>query len=156
MARPKNVLLTEDCDKELYVNDQMESEKVGVKDDPQAKLRALQSEELKKVRGVFRNYEQPGGTESVYIKKFKDVPAFNQVMMDGGEYEIPLYVARFLNGYDYAAPEGHRKVNSCSYPVAQMIMTDVGAVSRENKAGEVLSEPLRWHRRVGFEMGLMG
>lgn len=76
------------------------------------KLKELMQEEGKLVRGIFQCFESPGGTQRITYKKYP-TPAemrkrggegglepFSKVMTDGMEYEIPLYVARFLNGTD--------------------------------------------------------
>lgn len=77
----------------------------------------LLKEETKKVKGRFRCYETPGGNLRVQQRKFKEEPMFDKTMMDGEVYEVPLYVARYLNGMDGGAHAVNGKIGSCSYPV---------------------------------------
>jgi hypothetical protein len=81
------------------------------------KLRPYIEEETKLVKGRFRNYETPGGTGTVQMVKYPGIPAFQKTMQDGELYEIPLYVARFLNGVDVLAKGAGEKTHTCSYPV---------------------------------------
>lgn len=74
-------------------------------------------DDVRKVKGTFRCYETPGSTTRIQIRKYKDVPMFDMSMMDGQVYEVPLYVARHLNGTDITATKLDGKVNTCSYPV---------------------------------------
>lgn len=92
------------------------------------KLRQLMKEESRTVKGIFQCFETPGATVTVNVKKYPDpdqggIPAFSKTMTDGETYEIPLYVARFLNGVDATAgamgDANKRNINigTCSYPV---------------------------------------
>ena len=100
------------------------------------KLKELMAEEGKLVRGVFQMFENPGGTQKVSYKKYP-TPAemrkrggegglepFSKVMTDGCEYEIPLYVARFLNGTDVMAgalsdeKRSSSIIGTCSYGIS--------------------------------------
>lgn len=96
------------------------------------KLHELMKEEGRLVRGTFQCFESPGSTQKITYKKYP-TPAemrkrggegglepFSKEMTDGYEYEIPLYVARFLNGTDVTAGlMGDLKKNpiigTCSY-----------------------------------------
>lgn len=99
------------------------------------KLKELMKEESKMVRGVFQCFETPGATQKITYKKYPTpaemrkrgtdggVEPFSKTMTDGQEYEIPLYVARFLNGTDVSAcamdknhPNNHY-VGTCSFNV---------------------------------------
>ena len=81
------------------------------------KLKKLITEETKLVRGIFKNYSNPGGPAPVEVLKYPGVPKFKKEMWDGCEYEIPLYVARFLNGIDASAENINGKLGTCSYPI---------------------------------------
>lgn len=106
------------------------------KDLANKKLKELMAEEGKLVRGIFQNFENPGATQKVTYKKYP-TPAemrkrggegglepFSKTMTDGFEYEIPLYVARFLNGTDVSAgvlgdeKKGSFFVGTCSYGIS--------------------------------------
>lgn len=81
------------------------------------RLQQLIKEEIRNVKGRFRCFEAPGSRQTITVKKYKDVPMFKKEMVDGEVYEIPLYVARFLNGTDAVARDRNGDVGSCSYPV---------------------------------------
>jgi hypothetical protein len=81
------------------------------------KLENYIKEETVLVKGVFQLFDNPGATHRVMVKKYPGVPMFDKVMQDGMEYEIPLYVARHLNGIDVTAERVNGKIGTCSYPV---------------------------------------
>lgn len=81
------------------------------------KLRKFAEEESKMVRGRFRCYEVPGDKRKIIVKKYPDMPVFEKEMVDGEVYEIPLYVARHLNGVDVTADAVGGKIYTCSYPI---------------------------------------
>jgi hypothetical protein len=91
------------------------------------KLEKLIKEETRLVKGIFQFFENPGGSHRVMVKKYPGIPMFDKVMTDGMEYEIPLYVARHLNGIDVTAEQVNGRIGSCSYPVHGFI----------SKAGEL-------------------
>lgn len=74
-------------------------------------------EETKIVKGIFQCFESPGATQRIVVKKYPGIPMFEKTMTDGQIYEIPLYVARHLNGIDVTAKGLDGKLNTCSYPV---------------------------------------
>ena len=98
------------------------------------KLKELMAEEGKLVRGIFQCFENPGATQKITYKKYPTpsemrkrggeggLEPFTKTMTDGQEYEIPLYVARFLNGSDVMAgalgdlPK-QTNIGTCSYAV---------------------------------------
>lgn len=99
------------------------------------KLKELMNEEGRLVRGMFQCFDNPGASQKVTYKKYP-TPAemrkrgsegglepFSMVMTDGCEYQIPLYVARFLNGVDVTAGAmgddltKNINIGSCSYGV---------------------------------------
>lgn len=94
-----------------------EGEKPVLNIDARSRLQQFMNEEKKIVKGRFRCYETPGSSTRIQIKKYKELPMFDMKMMDGEIYEVPLYVARHLNGIDATAQHINGKVNTCSYPV---------------------------------------
>lgn len=91
------------------------------------KLRQLMKEESRLVQGIFQCFESPGATVTISVKKYPEqdqggIPPFIKSMTDGETYEVPLYVARFLNGVDITAgalgDANKRNINigTCSYP----------------------------------------
>ena len=92
----------------------------------QEKLLQLIKEETRMVKGMFQCFETPGATIKIDIRKFPEkqpygVPAFSKTMTDGYTYEVPLYVARHLNGIDATAgacsDHPNPNIGTCSYPV---------------------------------------
>ena len=80
------------------------------------KLKPFMDEEAYKiVKGRFKNYECPGAAATITCQKYPGVPVFKKNMTDDNIYEIPLYVARFLNGIDITAP--CRRIDTCSYAI---------------------------------------
>jgi hypothetical protein len=98
----------------LVVVSKADPEKVRIGRD---KLKAFIEEETKLVKGRFRCLDNPGSAVRIQVRKYKDVPMFDKTMIDEGTYEIPLYVARHLNGIDATATHINGKINSCSYPI---------------------------------------
>lgn len=119
------------------------------------RIEQIKNEELRVVKGRFKFYKCPGGNTLVHVKKYKDVPEYKKVMQDGEVYEVPLYVARFLNGLDAQAEGLGKRLNSCSYPVHAwawpkgQAMPVQGVVSGETVV-PILSIGKR-EQRVGFE-----
>lgn len=93
----------------------------SVKDKAKTKLEELIKEETRMVKGIFQCFETPGSTTRIVVKKYKDVPMFSMEMTDGEIYEVPLYVARHLNGVDVSAgclsEKKNPMIGTCSYPV---------------------------------------
>lgn len=87
------------------------------------KIKELIQEETKLVRGIFMNYESPGAAQTITVRKYPGVPVFTKTMRDGETYEIPLYVARFLNGTDVSVGavdnpnHGSKLIGTCRYGV---------------------------------------
>lgn len=92
------------------------------KDFAREKLQELMKQESRMVKGRFQCFETPGATVKVTVKKYRELPIFVKEMTDGHTYEIPLYVARHLNGFDMtagAASDSDRRntdIGTCSYP----------------------------------------
>lgn len=98
------------------------------------KLKELMKEESRLVKGIFQCFENPGATQKITYKKYPTgaemrkrgsdggIEPFSMTMIDGHEYEIPLYVARFLNGTDITAgllgdEKKNTLIGSCSYAI---------------------------------------
>lgn len=123
-------------------------------------------EETRMVRGIFHNHETPGGSATIIVEKYPGIPKFKMSMIDGCSYEIPLYVARFLNGIDVTAgaladekDESRKNIGTCSYPVHGFKMTNPNDLrpSQEGglpEAGGGIPMPIigitRRERRYGF------
>lgn len=95
------------------------------KDKAKEKLERYMKEELRMVKGIFQNFETPGMALDLQLKKYKG-HFFKQILKDGEECEVPLYVARHLNGIDVTAEAIGGKIGSCSYPVHSHIMDKDG------------------------------
>ena len=119
------------------------------------RIQSIVDEGTKLVKGRFKNYESPEGTATICVKMFPDVPEFNKTMMDGGVYEIPLYVAKFLNGVDMLAGGTGGKTHTCSYAVNGFKWEDGQAAPTNQLDGQGIPVPIitvaKWNRRYGFE-----
>lgn len=51
----------------------------------------------KKVAGVFRFHEVPGGTMSFVARTYKGEPIQRYTLIDGQRYELPLGIVKHLN-----------------------------------------------------------
>lgn len=104
----------------LNIAESVTSEK-SIKIEPEKsskdRLEKLIQEETKIVKGRFRCFDNPDSLCRIQVRKYKNVPMFDKWMADGGIYEVPLYVARHLNGIDACAQALNGKINSCAYPV---------------------------------------
>jgi hypothetical protein len=81
------------------------------------KLQKFIDEETVLVKGRFKMYESPGGSVKIIVKKYPGIPQFEKLMFDGEMYEVPLYVARHLNGIDVTAGAINGKLGTCSYAI---------------------------------------
>ena len=90
------------------------------------KLKELIVEETRLVKGIFQCFETPGSTTKIIVDKYPlrlGVRKFEKEMTDGETYEIPLYVARHLNGIDVSAgalsgsANRNTNIGTCSYAV---------------------------------------
>lgn len=130
-----------------------------VKQKGKERLEKLIKDELRMVKGTFQFFECPGGSQKIIIRKYKNVPMFSQIMVDGCEYTIPLYVARHLNGIDVTAEYVNGKINSCAYPVhgfisagSDLAPSQMGFGPRgEGGIPVPVIGPARWKRRYGFQ-----
>jgi hypothetical protein len=95
-----------------------------VKEAAKDKLKEFMNEEIKMVKGMFQNFETPGASATITVRKYPGIPPFTKCMQDGFIYEVPLYVARFLNGTDVTAGalgdpnKKNTSIGTCSYGVS--------------------------------------
>jgi hypothetical protein len=161
MARPKKVLdNSKEDNKEVTFVDEAKEDLGEVK---VQKSRREQTKELLKkfieddtrvVKGKFRNHETPGASQRVIVKKYAEVPIFDRVMEDGKIYEIPIYVARHLNGTDITAKQVGGKINSCAFPVHGFKWEGNRDAPPSTEDGGIivpLIQPRKWTKRYGFE-----
>lgn len=105
------------------------------KDAAAEKLMKFMQSESRLVRGIFQFFENPGATQKIHYKKYPTpaemrkrglsggVEPFFKVMTDGREYEVPLYIAKYLNGIDDTANAfgnantRNANIGTCSYPI---------------------------------------
>ena len=115
----------------------------STKSSSSARLRKIMEEDCRPVKGIFRFHECAGGSTTIPMKKYPGQERVDYQFRDGGEYTVPLWVARWLNGYDACAVELKGKINSCAYPI------------HENAIDRVTGKPLiqvhEYRRRMGFE-----
>lgn len=125
-------------------------------------LAKLIAEETRTVKGRFRCFETPESACRIQIKKYKEVPMFDKWMTDGLVYEVPMYVANFLNGVDKTAKAIGCRTETCSYPVHawkwqdQFTPPKVGSMDGSGPNGEPgIAVPIagitKRVRRYGFE-----
>ena len=121
------------------------------------KLNKLIEEESRIVKGRFRHHETPGGILKVQIRKYPSIPSFDKVLVDGQVYDIPIYVARHLNGIDKSCPGGGAESHTCSYPVHEFLWTgDCRGPAPSNKLDDngvpmPAQTTQKWIRRFSFE-----
>ena len=118
-------------------------------------LKKLMEEECKTVEGRFKNYETPGGNLPFCAGKYPGQPIFKHTFQDGEVYEVPLWVARWLNGIDKVAKELNGRIGACSYPI-HGFKWDPNKPPPENQVGQdgVISPVVgvtKRKQRYGFE-----
>jgi hypothetical protein len=77
------------------------------------KIEAAKEREMKTVKGIFRNYETPGGKLEFSERAWPNEPKKKWSFIDGEEYEIPLYIARWIS-------------KNTAYPVHSYLLDDRG------------------------------
>lgn len=119
------------------------------------RLKKFMDEECQMVKGRFKNYETEGGNLPLTCGKYPGQPLFSQTFQDGEIYEVPLWIARHLNGIDVTAEAINGKIGSCSY-VIHGFKWDKGAPVPESQIGpggapvpHIGSEKRK--RRFGFQ-----
>ncbi|KKN67873.1 hypothetical protein LCGC14_0456600 [marine sediment metagenome] len=113
------------------------------KDAAQKELQKFIEEECKPVKGIFKNYECPGGAAKITQHKYRGQPLFAKTMEDGQEYEVPLWVARWLNGIDVTAKACNGRIGSCSYARHQY--------SVDRNTGQPIQIEGQRRQRYGFQ-----
>jgi hypothetical protein len=106
------------------------------------KLDKYMKEEMRLVKGIFQFFECPGMGAKIIVKKYKELPMFEKEMTDGQEYEIPLYVARHLNGIDVTAEAIGGKLGTCGYKISEHLM---------DRNGTPIVVANKSKRRFGFQ-----
>lgn len=81
------------------------------------KLKKMQKEDAKIVKGRFYCYDPKGGNVKFSYRKYKGEPIRTYVMYDGKDYEIPVGVAKHIN--------------NCGWDVHQHALDRDGNPSRE-------------------------
>ncbi|NGX57243.1 MAG: hypothetical protein K940chlam3_00129 [Chlamydiae bacterium] len=113
------------------------------KDAAQKELQTFIEEECKPVKGIFKNYECVGGSAKIIQHKYRGQPLFSKTMEDGKEYEVPLWVARWLNGIDVTAKALNGRIGSCSYARHQH--------SVDRNTGQPIQVEGQRRQRYGFQ-----
>ena len=80
---------------------------------PKHSLEYMRSVDNQRVRGIFRNYETPGGELKFPWRQYKKDDIVFYTFKDGHQYEIPLNVANHLN-------------NDCYVPVHEYALDSAG------------------------------
>ncbi len=75
-------------------------------------LRYLRDKYQEKVKGIFKNYELPGGSLSFNFREFKEDKIEKYLLQDGKVYTLPLGVAKHLNKNCWYPVHAHRKDDS--------------------------------------------
>jgi len=123
------------------------------------KLKQLIAEETKLVKGTFINFETPGASAPITVRKYPGVPVFTKIMKDGEMYEIPLFVARFLNGIDVSVGavdnpnNGSQFIGTCRYAVHGWKMDHADDFKRGLETGDTvvpISGVTSHKKRYGF------
>ena len=84
---------------------------------------------------------------------------FQKAMKDGEVYEIPLYAARFINGYDSNAKKLNGNIHCCSYAQHGFKMSGpndlVPSTDGMTESGGGIPVPVsaisNYKKRMGFE-----
>jgi hypothetical protein len=144
----------------------------GAKEAAAEKLAECIREETRMVRGIFQFVDHPGAPQKIYVKKYPTpaemmkrgltggVEPFSRTLVEGCEYEIPLYVARFLNGIDNTAgalgDKNSRNTNigTCTHAIHGFKM--VGGNFAPNQVDDSgvpipIHEIVKRKRRFGFQ-----
>lgn len=126
----------------------------SVKERAKDLLNKFIKEETRLVKGRFKNYAVPGDSQHVFVVKYPGIPPFSQILQDGETYEIPLYVARHINGIDVTAKQLNGKVNSCAYPTHGFKWDNATNAPQSRDDGGMIVPlviPSKWTRRYAFD-----
>lgn len=99
------------------------------RDEVAQKLRIERDKDREIVKGVFKYYEVPGGMVGFCFKKYKEDALEKYELHDGQIYELPLAVAKHINGNTW-------------YPVHQYGRNEDGTTMQ--RVGQKI-------RRMGFQ-----
>jgi hypothetical protein len=165
MSRPKKNVLEEEP--EQKVSTEENSGTSGTKEEliivappsqkqlSKEKLNKFIAEETKLVKGRFKCYEHPGGDVKIIVRKYPGIQPFDKVMIDNEIYEIPLYVARHLNGLDVTSGSGNPRINTCAWPTHGYKWAGKDGEGKGRQDGDGIAVPIlgvaKWNRRYGFE-----
>lgn len=132
------------------------SDKLGVPPSSlNPELKRFMEEESKIVRGRFKNYETPGGNLPFCAGKYPGQPLFRATFQDGEVYEVPLWVARHLNGVDKTAKAIDGRVGTCSYPIHGFKWDPSKPAPESHLGGDGVPVPIvgvqKRKQRYGFE-----
>lgn len=119
------------------------------------KINKLIAEETRLVKGRFKNVENPTGSQRIIVRKYPGIQPFDMMMEDGKMYEIPLYVARHLNGIDWSAKECGGKIHTCSWPTHGFIWESGKPMPASRLDDQGIPVPIigisKWNSRYRFE-----
>jgi len=112
-------------------------------------LRYIRDRDRELVKGVFKNFEEPGGTFKFNIRLYKGDPVTKYELTDGHIYSLPLGVARHLKKNCWYPVHARRqdkdgnfsqyigqKVHRCSFQILDTI--DLEELSLETKHIELI------------------
>lgn len=83
-------------------------------------LKRMRDKDKEKVKGIFKNYEVPGGSLSFCLRIHKGDQVERYDMVDGGIYTIPLGVAKHLNKNGWYPVHAYKQ-NDAGSPLTQQI-----------------------------------
>jgi len=86
---------------------------------PKKNMKYMRDKEREKVKGVFRNFEVPGGELAFVYKKYPQDQPERFKLRDGQIYEIPLGVAKHLNTSGWYPQHAHA-VNADGKSIAKI------------------------------------
>lgn len=135
---------------------QTTSQELPQKESNKEKLERIMAEDTRIIKGRFYNMDFPGSSQRFQMRKYPNIKPFDKILTDGEVYEIPIYVARWMNGVDKSSEHGSGKIiHSCAYPTHGFKWNEgEGApLSRDGDAG--IPVPIigvaKWNKRFRFE-----
>ncbi len=105
-------------------------------------LKKMWEEEKQIVHGRFLCFEPRGGCVTFAFRKYEWDHPTQYTFKDGEEYDIPLSVARHLNGIDITAKAIDGKINTCAYAVHNY---------KQNASGGTSVDIGKYVRRYAFQ-----
>ena len=114
----------------MSIKNTMEKEAPKIEVKPKVSLTYQRDKDREKVRGIFKNYEVPGGNfQFSYGPMYKGDQTERYDLEDGKIYTLPLGVAKHLN-------------KNCWYPEHAHVI---------DEDGKPIAKIGTKHRRVGFQ-----